>query len=456
MPINPNIALGVQPVAIKTPGQARMERLKIENAERGAIMDEQAIAANDIKLQNAEQDIAKGEREANSIRVLSDLMAQHGDNVDAIKEGLNKGGYGDRALKVDEWYRAKQAAGLKAELEELKVAKEKGQFLAQTLQSINSPETFMVGVARAVEKKILPIEKANELLQRGYNEETQAGINQLIAESQSVKEYMDAEEAKRKSAHEALLRPIELKAKQADATIKGQEATGTKPIQPFQQATLSAQEADRTARREDAAAARAVTMRGQNMTDARSRETNSIAGAKLESGAVATIADLENGLKQLTRLKSDIQDGRDSMGVVGALATAPYIGPVLQRAGVNKPAVLKAKIGLARQIIGKALEGGVLRKEDEDKYRALLADIGDQPDTAFQKIDNLTTELESKLKTFKDANIASGRRPMSGAETQIASKKSGRKVGDVVKVGGKNVRITRIDADGTFDGDEVN
>lgn len=53
-----------------------------------------------------------------------------------------------------------------------------------------------------------------------------------------------------------------------------------------------------------------------------------------------------------------------------------------------------AVIRYARQIIGKAKEGGVLRKEDEIKYEKMLVSIGDKPAVASDKMEYIIREME--------------------------------------------------------------
>ena len=47
-----------------------------------------------------------------------------------------------------------------------------------------------------------------------------------------------------------------------------------------------------------------------------------------------------------------------------------------------------------RQLVGKMREGGVLRKEDEEKYKAMLVDIANHPEVAEYKLEEFTREAE--------------------------------------------------------------
>jgi len=52
-----------------------------------------------------------------------------------------------------------------------------------------------------------------------------------------------------------------------------------------------------------------------------------------------------------------------------------------------------AVIARVKQVIGKALEGGVLRKEDEEKYKDILPTIGDTEAVALSKINGLEAAI---------------------------------------------------------------
>ena len=52
-----------------------------------------------------------------------------------------------------------------------------------------------------------------------------------------------------------------------------------------------------------------------------------------------------------------------------------------------------AVIARVKQVIGKALEGGVLRKEDEEKYKDILPTIGDPEAVALSKINGLEAAI---------------------------------------------------------------
>jgi len=70
---------------------------------------------------------------------------------------------------------------------------------------------------------------------------------------------------------------------------------------------------------------------------------------------------------------------------------------------------VQADIDRVKQTVGKALEGGVLRKEDEDKYKKILATITDTPETALYKIDAIISSINQDIANYKSLQQASGR-----------------------------------------------
>ena len=68
----------------------------------------------------------------------------------------------------------------------------------------------------------------------------------------------------------------------------------------------------------------------------------------------------------------------------------------------ERKAKLKAEIDAVRQRVGKALEGGVLRKEDEVKYKVILATLGNDPDVALHKMAMMVSGLKNQFRLAKD------------------------------------------------------
>ena len=83
---------------------------------------------------------------------------------------------------------------------------------------------------------------------------------------------------------------------------------------------------------------------------------------------------------------------------------ADRFGPVRGNIGSRNPydtqaQALESEFRAAAQLVGKAMEGGVLRKEDEIKYRKMLPNLGDTPEVAAEKIRVVQQMLQQQLQT---------------------------------------------------------
>jgi hypothetical protein len=100
--------------------------------------------------------------------------------------------------------------------------------------------------------------------------------------------------------------------------------------------------------------------------------------------------------------------------VSAALQEAESImGPAAGRAGSANPYDTKAQTVDARfrtasQAFGKFMEGGVLRKEDEEKYRKMFPQLSDTPDVARNKLAIVQRMLGQKYESDKGALGGSG------------------------------------------------
>lgn len=119
----------------------------------------------------------------------------------------------------------------------------------------------------------------------------------------------------------------------------------------------------------------------------------------LNSTASGVIADTKTGLASLDALSGKISKSG---------ANNPLLGQIRSKNPFDTEAQgLQASVATAKQIVGKALEGGVLRKEDESKYAKLLPTMGDTDATAQYKIDELTKLITGRLQEYQ-RNISGG------------------------------------------------
>jgi hypothetical protein len=129
-------------------------------------------------------------------------------------------------------------------------------------------------------------------------------------------------------------------------------------------------------------------------------------GRSVTAGDASDLADFDTSLDELAAVRAAITP-EDSTGIVARIgARVPY---VTQITGWGSDAKKRqAVIDRVKQVIGKTLEGGVLRKEDEIKYEKILPNIGDPPDVAMAKLDGLdaavTKRKARRLDSLADAN----------------------------------------------------
>jgi hypothetical protein len=120
-----------------------------------------------------------------------------------------------------------------------------------------------------------------------------------------------------------------------------------------------------------------------------------------------------------------MEQHKDLQGpIAGLLAKVPY---------AEQARTLQAHIDMIKQRVGKAFEGGVLRKEDEAKYARILPTMQDTPTVALNKARMVEKELAQDLKIYINTQMAAGRRvpesmregggaPTAGGAPKISTK----------------------------------
>jgi len=123
-------------------------------------------------------------------------------------------------------------------------------------------------------------------------------------------------------------------------------------------------------------------------------------GKPLSDAAIKEINQTQGALTELSYLKTIVEENRDKIGpITGLAALNPY----------SEARKIQADIDRIRQTVGKALEGGVLRKEDEEKYKKILATLTDTPSTAIYKIDALIGSLQRDIENYTTLQGQAGR-----------------------------------------------
>ena len=130
-------------------------------------------------------------------------------------------------------------------------------------------------------------------------------------------------------------------------------------------------------------------------------------GRPMISGDANRIADFDTSLDDLATLSRTITGS----GATGALAKAGALLPnvVTEVTGLGSEAKSKqATIDRVKQVIGKTLEGGVLRKEDEAKYERILPTIADPPEVVKAKLDGLDQAIRLRRQRLVESLGSAG------------------------------------------------
>lgn len=125
-------------------------------------------------------------------------------------------------------------------------------------------------------------------------------------------------------------------------------------------------------------------------------------GRPVISGDANRVADMDTALKDISVLGDQITGS----GATGATAKMGAMLPnvVTELTGIGADAKSKqATIDRVKQVIGKTLEGGVLRKEDEAKYEKILPTIGDPPSVVRAKLEGLDAAIRDKRQNLLDS-----------------------------------------------------
>ena len=128
----------------------------------------------------------------------------------------------------------------------------------------------------------------------------------------------------------------------------------------------------------------------------------------LSDTAISQIQQSQSAVSNLTALKGIVEKNLQFVGPIAGLARFNPFSQARQ---------IQAEIDRVRQQVGKTLEGGVLRKEDEEKYKRILATLADTPQTALYKIDSLISSIQRDIELYKNLQQETGRFVPGGTST---------------------------------------
>lgn len=138
-------------------------------------------------------------------------------------------------------------------------------------------------------------------------------------------------------------------------------------------------------------------------------------GVTLSDTAIQSITDLEGGIRGIDSIISMVsQPGSQTGPISGQAARLPW---------ATNAKTVQAEINRVKQKVGKALEGGVLRKEDEEKYKQILPTITDTEEVAMNKLMRLKQELTADLTNYVNLQTSHGKgagQPTSAANLRFS------------------------------------
>lgn len=136
-------------------------------------------------------------------------------------------------------------------------------------------------------------------------------------------------------------------------------------------------------------------------------------GRPVTSGDANRLTDFDSSLSDVDVLTKTLGSEANATGISAQVGAAlPNWATNLTGWGVDAKKK-QAVIDRVKQVIGKALEGGVLRKEDEAKYAKILPTIGDPPPVVKSKLAGLKAAIAQRkatlLENLSDAGYETGK-----------------------------------------------
>ena len=119
-------------------------------------------------------------------------------------------------------------------------------------------------------------------------------------------------------------------------------------------------------------------------------------GLELSDVAIKNVTDLQGSIADITDLRKRMKEA--GKGVIGPITGLKALSPFSVEGKI-----MQATVDRVRQTVGKALEDGVLRKEDEEKYKKILPILTDPLEVAIDKTVQLEETLDADLKRYIEA-----------------------------------------------------
>ena len=460
MPLNPEILLGYRPAQVQDPAESMQRMISLrqmmEEAPIRRELQQQQLESGrqDLALNQQKMDLAA--RSLRSQQRAQEIIGQFGGDIEKALPDLSREVDPDTFKSIRQGHVQVQKDLAAADKDKFDLMVKTGEQMSVLYREATAlpDDQYLAnwGAIRARAQQInpkmqlpeQPVPKADLIAQYGLGLQTN-------------ETYLKNEKEKRDAA---LHKPAVDKAA-ADALAAQQKANGTEPLQPKDILTI-----DQTSARDKALATHragtlAETKRGHDIQASHYKAVEGIArmktgadpelaqavldnpliwetltptkrtaisatlaangfdhfGKALEAGAVKDIAQSKGALDQLDLLQSKLK------------GNTKYLGPIAGLQSLNPWSDAKkilADLDLTRQNVGKALEGGVLRKEDEEKYKKILSTVFDIPDLAESKLEGLKVRIQRDMDIYKQELRASGRRVNDGGKPPANTSGGGR------------------------------
>lgn len=247
-----------------------------------------------------------------------------------------------------------------------------------------------------------------------FTNEIQRGIQNRLFTEQEVAPYLAQAERDPQSIAKIttllMNKKTELHNVSPGETVLGADGKPVFTAPPAAPPAVNPETARHNKALEDQAAANATEAARHNkrLEDITAARGSNAPTRKMTSGDAGKVAEFRSALDQLATLRTTITETAHATGTAAAVGAAlPSF--VTDATGVGADAKKRqGVINLTKQIIGKALEGGVLRKEDEVKYEKILPTMKDPEDVAESKLAGLETAVRAKQNTFLESLAEAG------------------------------------------------
>lgn len=296
MPINPRIALGVEPgPAPYTPGELEQRRLTLADLGRREQLDQQQAELNDMRIAQGKRQQAEYDASLERARKVSEIYSKHlkpgDDERTVLKRALPEiwGVDPDAAAKIDEQVYNLDKRDMELRDRELKLASDRAKRFAAIANTVTDQASLRRALGMAAAEKLLTTE---QIAQFGdtWDENSAATVKQIRDSALDVQKQLDEArkndehgwkkaEEERKAAKEA--RDAELH----KATLPGKTADPKTGLTPMQTATVEGQKA-----------ARGETARHNRATEAKDAGGEDDAGKQARS-AIAKLDTEAKGLQ---------------------------------------------------------------------------------------------------------------------------------------------------------------